>query len=1014
MGQRRILVIGSQCHRLPELGFLPQVAADFYAVMTDPALGACIPALDGSGLIIDPTVAQARQLIESAFMRAAADRATLFIAYIGHGEMLDEDFYLLPTDSVEPVSSQNAVQLTTHIKELARTAAGRIDGLAVLIDACYSGVAASTAATAWIAGLKGSLRFEILTAASNRPAADGCFMRSVTNLVSQGLETVPTPHVYFRDLRSRVALMCSHQVPQHPSYNADDTLWLSKNRVAPTLPWAKSSFADHIQRLTQHYQPTTTLVQIAAAFEVTRNVAVLGPPGAGKSTLAAALASPNVTANQVVAGFVHAIVMINESMSPHEIAATLGLQLAVSVPHFSEKQRDFKNTLPAEAWRKLNALERDIIGPLKRANPDRVRLVFDSLDRLSPAAAEPVMGALDALSRLDFVRLLVTARPDTPVPTAASPVHLADPNEEELRSYLASRGIPTAKHGEILATSQNNWLVTRVLADLIEEDGDVSREIIGLSLGDIYEEMLLKCAALDDPEARSVLAILAAAGAGPIIPLELVVTASQTMGGPGLSATVRDHVVRLKGLSVRSLPGTEDERLGLFHQTLADYIQETDPAAFLDANKAIIRAIGLRAPGDSAHALHDPYYAYAFSREAEHYWAIGQLEETISSLRRRLSEVPKENLYRAKYWEAKFEKRLGADHRYTLETRSNVAFETGAAGDANGALELYKKLLQDIERVFGKGCIESLAPRHNIAWMLWQSGERVQSRQMMTEVLADRQRLLGQSHPDTMTSRNVLASWNVDSSGHQASTEEFKRLLQERTRTLGPLHPDTLTVRNNLLYVLVTRGDPAVALREGNALLPIIVNVFGDRHPHTLKCEGLVAWAKLNNADLRGALAQFRSVASKQTDVLGPAHPDVLKSQSAIAGILARLEQHAESEALMQAVVAQGSATYAIDHPEYWQLRRAELEALSWYRPDEARTRAVRLLTEIQKILGAEHVETLSVRFLQCMLLTNVDIKHAQSLALAISRDCDKSLGPSHPLSQQVKQLIAALQHVRS
>ena len=96
MTERRILVIGSQCKALGDLAFLPQVAQDLYAVMTDPVRGACVSAIDGSGLLIDPTVQDAKREIKYAYRRAAKDEATLFVAYIGHGEMAGGDFYLLP------------------------------------------------------------------------------------------------------------------------------------------------------------------------------------------------------------------------------------------------------------------------------------------------------------------------------------------------------------------------------------------------------------------------------------------------------------------------------------------------------------------------------------------------------------------------------------------------------------------------------------------------------------------------------------------------------------------------------------------------------------------------------------------------------------------------------------------------------------------------------------------------------------------------------------------------------
>ena len=101
MGERRVLVIGSQCKALNRLSFLPKAAEDLYRVMIDPELGGCVSALEGDGLICDPSVDEAIKAIELAFRRASQDEATLFLAFIGHGEYADEDFYLklkLPFD----------------------------------------------------------------------------------------------------------------------------------------------------------------------------------------------------------------------------------------------------------------------------------------------------------------------------------------------------------------------------------------------------------------------------------------------------------------------------------------------------------------------------------------------------------------------------------------------------------------------------------------------------------------------------------------------------------------------------------------------------------------------------------------------------------------------------------------------------------------------------------------------------------------------------------------------------
>jgi hypothetical protein len=114
MSQRRILVIGSQCEALGELkrlACLPQAAQDLYAVMVDPERGACVSAIDGSGLLLDPTVEAVKDAIEKAYLHAAEDEATLFIAYIGHGEGADDDFYLMPRDDVDKLRGNQLVHM---------------------------------------------------------------------------------------------------------------------------------------------------------------------------------------------------------------------------------------------------------------------------------------------------------------------------------------------------------------------------------------------------------------------------------------------------------------------------------------------------------------------------------------------------------------------------------------------------------------------------------------------------------------------------------------------------------------------------------------------------------------------------------------------------------------------------------------------------------------------------------------------------------------------------------------
>lgn len=169
--------------------------------------------------------------------------------------------------------------------------------------------------------------------------------------------------------------------------------------------------------------------------------------------------------------------------------------------------------------------------------------------------------------------------------------------EEEVRQYLERRGVPEARRGEVANAARGNWLVVRVLADVLAERPDAEiREAGQLALYDAYEELLSRCGATNDDATQRILAVLAAAGAGPLLPLSLLCAASQALGGPATPAGVRDHLVRLRGLAVRSAAGTEQEHAGLFHDTLADYVATHAPDGNGPAHRALVASIEAIAP----------------------------------------------------------------------------------------------------------------------------------------------------------------------------------------------------------------------------------------------------------------------------------------------------------------------------------------------------------------------------------------------------------------------------------
>ena len=145
MNQRHFLIIGSQCQAIQRpLSFLPRIARGLFRVMTNPEIGNCSP--QASRLLEDPKVEDAKTAIKGASMTLPETRQRWSWPLSGMANV-GKDFYLLFRDSpAERVDDDNALHLVNLVKGQYRNHSN-LDGLVALVDACYSGAAATAAAT---------------------------------------------------------------------------------------------------------------------------------------------------------------------------------------------------------------------------------------------------------------------------------------------------------------------------------------------------------------------------------------------------------------------------------------------------------------------------------------------------------------------------------------------------------------------------------------------------------------------------------------------------------------------------------------------------------------------------------------------------------------------------------------------------------------------------------------------------------------------------------------------------
>ena len=807
--------------------------------MTDPGRGACRPALDPSGLVIDPTVAEARKAIRTAFERAEDDEATLLLVVIGHGEQVaeDGDFYLLPIDAKVPPADDTALNLVNHVKSLRREHA--TDGLVVLVDTCYSGTGAVAAGRAWPGMGLGEFRFEFLAATADRPAFDGCFSKSLVQWVQRGLSGAPG------DLRCeavRIALagQCQDQVAQHVSYQSDPGLFLAHNLAPEVLanPAAGTPAADNAERLTAWFQPTGDLERVVEFSARHPLLAIVGEAGAGKSAIAAALIRPGVAPGVVPPRFAQAVVFASESSTPTQVAVDLSGQLGRSVPGFGELARAFERAASEEEWNRLDALHRHVVGPLTLHQGDPVRILIDAIDQLPEDSATPIRAALPDLADRG-VCIVVTARPDAWLPERAAQLRIRAADDATVSAYLYDRGIGGEMGREISALASGNWLVTSLLAELVSAPG-FDAAGLSTSWGSIYDGVLSSVGA-DDSETwqnryQPVLTVLAAAGTGPVLPMPLLRLASEKLGGPSRTGTVRDTLVRLRQLVVRGRPGTQDEHAGLFHTTLKDYLSAGHTQYAIDIRRghgAIRKAIDELAPM-AGHDPADPLHRYAAQMEPEHLWCIGEYSDLTLSLDKRGSVIPVENLRRWRSWEERLAAEAGEAHPETLTARNNIAVWTGRAGDAREALRLAWELLPDRERVLGADHPDTLRTRSNIAARTGDSGDARQALRLFRGLLPDQERVLGADHRDTLRTRSDIATCTGNSGDARQALRLARELLPDQERVLGADHPDTLRTRSNIAAWTGDSGDARQALRLFRGLLPDQERVLGPDHCDTL------------------------------------------------------------------------------------------------------------------------------------------------------------------------------------
>ncbi|MGV9720639.1 tetratricopeptide repeat protein [Nocardia beijingensis] len=887
MAERLALVVASECAAFPRLGFTGQLAAELYTAFT--TVGHWRPI--GDGPVLDPTVAEFKRRVKAAFRRADELKATLLIAFIGHGFTAnDEDFYLLATDSALPLDSDSGFHLVNVVAEqLGNTRA--LDGLIVLVDACEAGTGALGASNRWVRMLeKAAGRMELLVASDDGNAYDGCFSRTLLRTFDHGLPGSGT-NLLCADLTPELNDACRQQTARHLSFNGtqvrrgDQGLWLAPNRSRSrdaVTGRPAAGLVDHLVRsvsLTANVQETLAEIVEASGD---RLLALIGPAGAGKSTLMSLLIRPGLveTLGSLTAEFITAAVFLDVTSTMESVLVELCAQLGA---RFDGEFAAARGQVQAELTdrERFSAFELEIVRPLHRIRKAgrRIRILIDGLDQPEEGCRSGVIAAVAALTtdeRLGHVRVIVGVRSGTDVVdhpdiAHARRVHLHSPTAREVLAELAvtEGGIPGGLDPtlrELPDDVRGGWLIPRLITEMDRRDPSLGGADLNALVALRFHTTHRRPAHED--LALPVGALLAAVGVGPTAPLPLVHAALQRLGWPVALPRLRDVVVDLGVLVARGHPGQDNERVGLSHTAFTDPLREVVcarwPTALFDAHSALTAAFDTVAGPDID--------AYAHTAAPRHYLASGNSSRAVTFLdaadaRRR----PIDNRASWANWLVAFRDALAPDHPDLLTARARLARWTGEAGEPFTARAMFAALVEDCAVMFGRDHPLTLLPRVQLAnWHVQtggaeravtmltelldleqdereklriradlgfstgQAGDIIGARDQYTAFLPALERVLGATHPDVLRSRDQYARWIGEAGDPQRARRELLELVPICEHVLGPEHTDTMWAKNNLAKWTAACGDPGGAARLYGEVLAMREKVSGVEHPFTL------------------------------------------------------------------------------------------------------------------------------------------------------------------------------------
>ncbi|CAI6340792.1 unnamed protein product [Periconia digitata] len=259
---------------------------------------------------------------------------------------------------------------------------------------------------------------------------------------------------------------------------------------------------------------------------------------------------------------------------------------------------------------------------------------------------------------------------------------------------------------------------------------------------------------------------------------------------------------------------------------------------------------------------------------------------------------------------------FGPDSEPTVDIFQNLAITYREQGQWEKAGKLAVQVLESRIRAFGSEHLLTLQAMSSLAMTYRAQGRYTEAEMISASILETRRRVLGGEHIKTLHSILDVAEIYVK----QGRREDAERLLLELQETsqriLGDGHPLMLTTMSFLAYIIKTRGHWEKAERLELQVVEGNTRLYGGDSLHTARSLGSLAVTYKWQEKLHKAKEVEVGIVERFKKMLGLEHPDTLSGILRLAETLRLLGELKEAKELGVHVLETSKRVRGYEHPE--------------------------------------------------------------------------------------------------